>query len=134
MRIGWNRAAAGGVEPGVRAEELAGWLTVMGVDDVTSAAVRVGEEAERCWCVRAVPEEPGGEDGRDGEERDGEGGDEGWEVFWVEQGGRYEWMRFADEATACFALFGRLVWAHAVRLDAAREQRARSGVRERRGR
>ena len=101
-----------GVEEGVRAEELAGWLAVIGVDEATVAGVRLGAESDGSWCVRAVP---------DGPETD-ESEEEPWEIFWCEQGGRYEWMRFPDEATACFALFGRLVWAHAVRSRAARDR------------
>jgi hypothetical protein len=84
----------------VRARELTGWLAAAGVAD---AAVSVGAEADRAWCVRAVP---GGGDGEDGE--DGEGS---WEVFWCDGGGRFEWTRFDDESAACFSLFGRLVWA-----------------------
>ncbi|GAA4928649.1 hypothetical protein EV188_101205 [Actinomycetospora succinea] len=81
----------GCVEPDVRAGELAGWLAAAGV---TGAAVSVADEVERAWCVRPVP-----------------GEDEGWEVFWCERGGRFEWTRFDDESAACFSLFGRLVWA-----------------------
>lgn len=99
---------------GVRAEELPGWLAVLGVDEATRTGVRVGEEAERSWCLRPVEGDPDAD--HDADHDDGPA----WEVFWTEQGGRYEWVRFADEATACFALFGRLVWAHAVRVDAAR--------------
>jgi hypothetical protein len=75
----------------VRAGELAGWLVAAGVAD---AAVSVGAEADRAWCVRAVPD-----------------GDGTWEVFWCDRGGRFEWTRFDDESAACFSLFGRLVWA-----------------------
>jgi hypothetical protein len=75
----------------VRAGELAGWLVAAGVAD---AAVSVGAEADRAWCVRAVAD-----------------GDGTWEVFWCERGGRFEWTRFDDESAACFSLFGRLVWA-----------------------
>ena len=75
----------------MRAGELAGWLGAAGV---TSPPVSVGVEADRAWCVRAVPEEDGS-----------------WEVFWCERGGRFEWTRFDDESAACFSLFGRLVWA-----------------------
>lgn len=75
----------------MQADELAGWLAAAGV---TSPAVSVGAEADRAWCVRAVPEEDGT-----------------WEVFWCEQDGRFEWTRFDDESAACFSLFGRLVWA-----------------------
>ncbi|PVZ14935.1 hypothetical protein [Actinomycetospora cinnamomea] len=78
----------------MRAGELAGWLAAAGVPD---AAVSVGAEADRAWCVRAVPDGP-----------DGTGE---WEVFWCDGGGRFEWTRFDDESAACFSLFGRLVWA-----------------------
>lgn len=74
----------------MRAGELAGWLAAAGV---SGAVVSVEVEVERAWCVRSVP------------------GDEGWEVFWCERGGRFEWTRFDDESAACFSLFGRLVWA-----------------------
>ena len=75
----------------MRAGELLGWLAAAGVPD---AAVGVGAEVDRAWCVRAVPDDPAG-----------------WEVFWCEDGGRFEWTRFDDESAACFSLFGRLVWA-----------------------
>ena len=84
----------------MRARELLDWLAAAGVAD---AAISVGAEADRAWCVRAVP---GGGDGGDGE-----GGEGGWEVFWCDGGGRFEWTRFDDESAACFSLFGRLVWA-----------------------
>lgn len=80
----------------MQADELAGWLEVIGLD---GAAVRVGVETDRTWCVRRVPDDDV----------------TGWEVFWCESGGRFEWTRFDDEDTACFALFGRLAWAAAVR-------------------
>ena len=79
----------------MRAGELAGWLVAAGVAD---AAVSVGAEADRAWCVRAVAD-----------------GDGIWEVFWCERGGRFEWTRFDDESAACFSLFGRLVWAPRLR-------------------
>lgn len=108
----------------MRAEELAGWLAALGVE---GPPVRVGEESEQAWCVRPAPgRDTGGADlvpgcdvpDRDDTDRDDTdiGEEAEWDVFWCEQGGRYEWVRFADEATACFALFGRLVWAHAVRV------------------
>ena len=89
---GRNRSGPGCVGPRVRAGELAGWLVAAGVPD---AAVSVGAEADRAWCVRAVRRRATGS----------------WEVFWCERGGRFEWTRFDDESAACFSLFGRLVWA-----------------------
>lgn len=91
---GGNRTGVGCVEPGVQAAELAGWLATFGVPD---GLVAVGAETDRTWCVRPVPEADGG-----------------WEVFWCEHGGRYEWTRFDDESAACFHVFGRLVWARAA--------------------
>lgn len=84
----------------MRAGELAGWLAAAGVPD---APVSVGVEADRAWCVRAVPDggDPGDHPGDEGQ----------WEVFWCDGGGRFEWTRFDDEPAACFSLFGRLVWA-----------------------
>jgi hypothetical protein len=39
----------------------------------------------------------------------------GYEVFWQEQGNRYDWARFDDESVACHYLFGRLAWAQVAR-------------------
>lgn len=75
-------------------ETLPEWLTKIGVpDDVVS----VGEEADQRWCLLAD------EDGK------------GFEVFWQEQGNRYDWARFDDESVACHYLFGRLAWAQVAR-------------------
>ncbi len=38
-----------------------------------------------------------------------------WEVFWREQGNRYDWARFTNEQVACHYLFGRLVFAQVAR-------------------
>ncbi|SDF91171.1 hypothetical protein SAMN05216553_104136 [Lentzea fradiae] len=73
-------------------ESLPEWLTRIGVpDDVVS----LGEEAEGRWCLLAD--------------------DKGYEVFWQEQGNRYDWARFDDEGVACHYLFGRLAWAQVAR-------------------
>ena len=119
-RAGSEPSAAGRRRTGVRAEELVGWLVAVGVDDATARSVRIGVETEGTWCLRAVPEGSAAATGEEGPDGDGDGdGEDGdgpaWEVFWSEQGGRWEWVRFTDEATACFALFGRLVWAQALR-------------------
>lgn len=87
----------------MKADVLQGWLRVLGIPD---ELVCVGAERDDAWCL------VGGPDG-------------GWEVFWREQGNRYDWARFDDETVACYYLFGRLTWAQVVRgavgvLDAER--------------
>ena len=73
-------------------ETLPEWLTKIGVpDDVVS----IGEEADQRWCLLTD--------------------DNGYEVFWQEQGNRYDWARFDDESVACHYLFGRLAWAQVAR-------------------
>lgn len=73
-------------------ESLPEWLRKIGVpDDVVS----LGEEAEGRWCLLVD--------------------DKGYEVFWQEQGNRYDWARFDDEGVACHYLFGRLAWAQVAR-------------------
>ena len=81
-------------------DELGRWLTAAGVD---AGSVRLGiapDPDAASWCVRAAT---------------GPDGTPGWEVFWAEDGARYAWTWFDDEATACFALFGRLAWTRLVR-------------------
>jgi hypothetical protein len=73
-------------------ESIAGWLRSVGVP---SEVVSIGTEADNAWCLT--------QDGN------------GWEVFWREQGNRYDWARFTSEDVACHYLFGRLVWAQVVR-------------------
>lgn len=82
---------------------MRGWLETVGV---RGADVRVRAEHDRAWCVRPVPR---------ADIDDGDGEEPGWEVFWSEAGGRFEWTRFDDEDAACFYLFGRLMWAEALR-------------------
>ncbi|MGI5504688.1 hypothetical protein [Lentzea sp. CA-135723] len=73
-------------------EQLPEWLTRIGVpDDVVS----LGEETDQRWCLLAD--------------------EKGFEVFWQEQGNRYDWARFDDESVACHYLFGRLAWAQVAR-------------------
>ncbi len=76
----------------MNAESIQGWLLAVGVP---AEVVSVGAEADNAWCLVA----------------DGEG----FEVFWREQGNRYDWARFSSEDVACHYLFGRLVWAQVVR-------------------
>ncbi|GLZ35664.1 hypothetical protein Lesp02_78510 [Lentzea sp. NBRC 105346] len=81
--------------------ELTGWLTKIGVPE---NVVSVGAEADNSWCVLAD--------------------DEGFEVFWREQGNRYDWARFTSEHVACHYLFGRLAWAQVARGALALEEPA----------
>lgn len=77
-------------------ESVLGWLTAMGVP---AELVSLGAEADNAWCLLRT-------------EIDGV---PGWEVFWREQGNRYDWARFSSEQVACFYLFGRLTWTQALR-------------------
>ncbi len=83
----------------MNAESITEWLTAVGVPP---AIVSIGTEADNAWCLV-----------RD-EQPDAEGG-YAWEVFWREQGNRYDWARFTNEQVACHYLFGRLTWAQVVR-------------------
>ena len=75
-------------------ESLPEWLTRIGVpEDVFS----IGEEADQRWCLITDDD------------------NKGIEVFWQEQGNRYDWARFDDESVACHYLFGRLAWAQVAR-------------------
>ncbi len=77
-------------------ESVLGWLEAMGVP---GEIVSLGREADDRWCL--VKDESESEPA--------------WEVFWREQGNRYDWARFSDEQVACFYLFGRLTWTQALR-------------------
>jgi hypothetical protein len=78
-------------------ESLPEWLTRIGVpDDVVS----IGEEADQRWCLLTETDDDVVK---------------GYEVFWQEQGNRYDWARFDDESVACHYLFGRLAWAQVAR-------------------
>lgn len=76
----------------MNAESIQGWLLAVGVP---AEVVSIGTEADNTWCL--LPSE------------------EGFEVFWREQGNRYDWAAFTSEDVACHYLFGRLVWAQVVR-------------------
>ncbi|ASO22550.1 hypothetical protein FHR81_004093 [Actinoalloteichus hoggarensis] len=78
-------------------DSLLDWLVRIGVP---AQVVSVGAEADDTWCVLRE-EAPGGETA--------------WEVFWREQGNRYDWARFTNEQVACLYLFGRLAWTQTVR-------------------
>jgi hypothetical protein len=81
-------------------ESMTTWLRAVGVpDDVVS----IGAEADNAWCL--LRDEHPAE----------EGGVITWEVFWREQGNRYDWASFSNEQVACHYLFGRLTWAQVAR-------------------
>jgi hypothetical protein len=84
----------------MNAESILEWLAAIGVP---AEVVSIGSEADNAWCL-VRDEEPAAEDGT-----------YGWEVFWREQGNRYDWARFSNEQVACHYLFGRLAWAQVVR-------------------
>ena len=83
----------------MNAESINEWLTAVGVPP---GIVSIGAEAENAWCLVR-------------DEQPDEEGSYGWEVFWREQGNRYDWARFTNEQVACHYLFGRLTWAQVVR-------------------
>jgi hypothetical protein len=83
----------------MNAESITTWLETVGVP---AEVVSVGTEADNAWCL--LREEPLGEDNA-----------VTWEVFWREQGNRYDWARFTNEQVACHYLFGRLTWAQVAR-------------------
>lgn len=80
-------------------ESIMRWLEAVGVPP---EVVSIGGEADNTWCLLR-----GDEPAEDGEVA--------WEVFWREQGNRYDWARFTNEQVACHYLFGRLTWAQVAR-------------------
>jgi hypothetical protein len=80
-------------------ESIVRWLESLGVP---REVVSVGAEADNTWCLLRA-DEPEGD------------GTLAWEVFWREQGNRYDWARFTNEQVACHYLFGRLAWAQVAR-------------------
>lgn len=83
----------------MNAQTVAGWLEAVGVPP---QAVSIGAEADNAWCL--LRDETGTTTTPDGD------APAEWEVFWREQGNRYDWARFTNEQVACFYLFGRLAW------------------------
>lgn len=77
-------------------ESVLGWLTTM---QVPAELVSIGADADDAWCLV----------------RDDSDGAPVWEVYWSEQGNRYDWARFTSEHVACFYLFGRLTWTQVLR-------------------
>jgi len=84
----------------MNSESIMKWLVAVGVP---AEVVSIGAEADNAWCLV-----------RDDPVMTGDGA-VGWEVFWREQGNRYDWARFDNEQVACHYLFGRLAWAQVVR-------------------
>jgi hypothetical protein len=84
----------------MNAESITTWLRAVGVPD---GVVSIGAEADNTWCLL-----------RDEHPAD-DGGVVTWEVFWREQGNRYDWASFSNEQVACHYLFGRLTWAQVSR-------------------
>lgn len=80
----------------MNAESVLSWLIAMGVP---AELVSIGAESDDAWCLL----------------RDEFEGQACWEVFWREQGNRYDWARFTSEQVACFYLFGRLTWTQVLR-------------------
>lgn len=72
----------------MNAESILRWLTAVGVPP---EVVSIGVEADNSCNLLRV--------------------DDAWEVFWREQGNRYDWARFTSEQVAFHYLFGRLTWA-----------------------
>jgi hypothetical protein len=76
-------------------ESIGRWLAAVGVP---AGVVSIGVEADNAWCLLCTTEP-----------------ETAWEVFWREQGNRYDWARFTNEQVACHYLFGRLVFAQVAR-------------------
>jgi hypothetical protein len=83
----------------MKAESIIDWLGSVGVP---AELVSVGAERDNAWCLIR-------DDAPD------ENGVIGWDVFWREQGNRYDWARFGNEQVACHYLFGRLTWSQVAR-------------------
>lgn len=83
-------------------ESIRDWLCAVGIPP---EVVSIGAEADNTWCLLREPGRPADDPHASG----------GWEVFWREQGNRYDWARFDNEQVACHYLFGRLVWAQVAR-------------------
>ncbi|GAA1990458.1 hypothetical protein [Amycolatopsis minnesotensis] len=77
-------------------ESIVRWLETIGVP---TEVISVGTEADNAWCLLRAEED----------------GAPAWEVFWREQGNRYDWARFTNEQVACHYLFGRLAWSQVAR-------------------
>ena len=77
---------------------VAQWVSALGV---SSDALSIGAELDDRWCLLSLAD-PDGSDAIV------------WEVFWRQQGDRFDWARFTDEQVACFYLLGRLAHGQLV--------------------
>jgi hypothetical protein len=68
---------------------------------VSPQSLSIGAEADNAWCL--IPSEI-----------ETETGEPTWEVFWREQGNRYDWACFSNEQVACYYLYGRLAWSQVL--------------------
>lgn len=95
-------------------ETIAGWLETIGVP---AEVISIGAEADNAWCLlrteRVMPVPAEGQHARGAEPE--EAIVVAWEVFWREQGNRYDWASFTNEQVACHYLFGRLAWSQVAR-------------------
>ncbi|MGH3450822.1 MAG: hypothetical protein ACRDQW_08835 [Haloechinothrix sp.] len=91
-------------------ESITRWLEAIGVPH---EVISIGSEADNAWCVLRT--EQAIESPNDKDTDKSEGVLVAWEVFWREQGNRYDWARFSNEQVACHYLFGRLAWSQVVR-------------------
>lgn len=101
----------------MKVETIGGWLAAIGVP---AEVVSIGAESDNAWCllrterVMPVAEAPKAEQPGPPAELD-ETMVVAWEVFWREQGNRYDWASFTNEQVACHYLFGRLAWSQVAR-------------------
>jgi len=63
--------------------------------------ISIGVDADSSWCL--VSSEISEDDGAPT-----------WEVYWREQGNRYDWACFTNEQVACYYLYGRLAWSQVL--------------------
>lgn len=82
----------------MKADQLPVWLARLGVPP---EIISIGVEADDHWCLVM--------------DAATDGAPPGYEVFWREQGNRYDWAKFSSEQVACFYLYGRLAWSQVVR-------------------
>jgi len=68
---------------------------------VPAEILSIGAEVDDRWCLLSLPDPDGGPAPV-------------WEVFWRQQGDRFDWARFTDEQVACFYLLGRLAHGQLV--------------------
>ncbi|MDV6012941.1 hypothetical protein [Haloechinothrix sp. LS1_15] len=87
-------------------ESIGRWLAEIGVP---GEVVSIGAEADNRWCLLRTEHHRGQQGHAEADPP------VAWEVFWREQGNRYDWARFTSEQVACHYLFGRLAWAQVVR-------------------